>query len=84
MTITTLSSCDLDQDVDRAKRAALQGPVFITNNGTHTHVLLSIAEYRRLAGDGRSLAEALAMRGMEDIKFDPPKIQLKLKVPDFD
>ncbi|CAM5616372.1 type II toxin-antitoxin system prevent-host-death family antitoxin [Rhodanobacter lindaniclasticus] len=84
MTITTLSSRELNQDIGRAKRAALEGPVFITDRGTPAHVLLSYEEYLRLTGDRRTLLEALSMPGMEDIDFDPPKLGLKLRVPSFD
>lgn len=83
MTITTLSSRELNQDIGRAKRAALEGPVFITDRGTPAHVLLSYEEYQRLTGDRRTLAEALAMPGVADVEFDPPKLDLKLRIPDF-
>jgi prevent-host-death family protein len=83
MTITTLSSREFNQDVGRAKRASEKGPVFITHRGKPSQVLLSIEEYERLTGANRSLAEALYMPGMEDIDFDPPKLDLKLKIPDF-
>lgn len=39
MTITTLSSRELNQDVTRAKKAAKNGPVFITDRGKPAHVL---------------------------------------------
>ena len=84
MTITTLSSRELNQDIGRAKRATALGPVFITDRGKPAHVLLSIEEYQRLTGDRRTLAEALAMPGMGDIDFDPPKIEIGLRIPDFD
>jgi prevent-host-death family protein len=84
MTITTLSSRELNQDIGRAKRAAALGPVYITDRGKPAHVLLSIEAYQRLVGGIRTLAEALAMPGMGDIDFDPPKIKLKLQIPDFD
>lgn len=84
MTITTLSSRELNQDIGRAKRAALEGPVFITDRGTPAHVLLSYEEYQRLTGKRRTLLEALSMPGMADIDFDPPKLDIKMRVPDFD
>lgn len=84
MTITTLSSRELNQDIGRAKRAAALGPVYITDRGKPAHVLLSIEEYRRLTGGQRSVLEALAMPGMGDIDFDPPSIELKLRIPGFD
>ena len=49
MTITTLSSRELNQDVAKAKNAAQDGPVFITDRGRTTHVLLSFEEYQRLS-----------------------------------
>ncbi|MDE0351046.1 MAG: type II toxin-antitoxin system prevent-host-death family antitoxin [Gammaproteobacteria bacterium] len=77
MTITTLTSRELNQDVGRAKRAAQAGPVFITNRSHPTHVLLSIEDYRQLAGAGRSLVEALSMEGLADIDFAPPKLRIE-------
>lgn len=44
MTITTLSSRELNQDVSRAKRAARHGPVLITDRGKPAHVLLSFED----------------------------------------
>jgi prevent-host-death family protein len=70
MTITTLSSREFNQDTSRAKKAASEGPVFITDRGKPAHVLLSIEEYRRLSGGQRSIAEALSMPGLSDIELD--------------
>jgi prevent-host-death family protein len=58
---TTLTSREFNQDASRAKRAALSGPVFVTDRGRPTHVLLSVAEYDRLAGLKKSVLELLAM-----------------------
>ena len=63
MTVTTLTSREFNQDLSRAKRAALEGPVIITDRGKPAHVLLNIEEYRRLTTAPRTLAEALAMPG---------------------
>lgn len=41
MTVTTLSGRELNQDLGRAKRAANEGPVIITDRGRPAHVLLS-------------------------------------------
>lgn len=84
MTITTLTSREFNQDTSRAKKAASKGPVFITDRGTPAHVLLTIEEYRKLAGGFVSIADALAMPGGEDIEFDPPKADIKLRIPDLD
>jgi prevent-host-death family protein len=56
-----LTSRDFNRDVSQAKRAALAEPVLITDRGQPTHVLMSIAEYRRLTGEGESIVELLAM-----------------------
>ena len=83
MTITTVTSRELNQNVTRAKKAAKSGPVFITDRGKPAHVLLSIEEYRRLTGQRRSLAEALSMPGLADIDFDPPRARIKVAAPDL-
>ena len=76
MTITTLSSREFNQDASRAKKAATKGPVFITDRGRPAHVLLSFADYQRLIGVNRKIADALAMPGAEDIEFDPPRVTI--------
>ena len=70
MTVTTLTSLELNQDVSRARRAALQGPVFITDQGRPAHVLLSIQEYQRLTGRAPSIADLLAMPGAEAAELE--------------
>ena len=83
MTTTTVTSRELNQDVGRAKKAAKSGPVFITDRGKPAHVLLSIEEYRRLAGERRSLVEALSMPGLADIDFEPPRVRIEAAPPDL-
>lgn len=73
MTITTLSSREFNQDASRAKRAAKNGPVFITDRGRPAHVLLTVEEYRKLTGEGISILDLLAMPGAEDIEFELPQ-----------
>jgi prevent-host-death family protein len=70
MTVTTLTSREFNQDTSGAKKAAQQGPVFITDRGRPAHVLLTIEEYQRLAGGPMSLGEALAQPGT-DFDFNP-------------
>jgi len=83
VTITTFSSRELNQDVTRAKKATEQGPVFITDRGKPAHVLLTIAEYRRLTGQRRNIADALAMPGAAEIAFEPPRIDVEAQPADF-
>ncbi len=56
----TVSSRDFNQNVSSAKRASKQGPVFITDRGKPSHVLLSIKDYQALSASQQSLAEAFA------------------------
>jgi prevent-host-death family protein len=83
MSITTMSSRAFNQDLSRAKNAARAGPVFITDRGRPAHVLLSIEEYRRLAGSRRKITDILAMPGGEDIEFDPPKADIRIRPADL-
>lgn len=83
MTITTISSRDLNQDVTRAKKAAERGPVFITNRGKPAHVLLSIEEYQRLTKQCHNIAHLLAMPSVADIEFEPQPMIIKTRLADF-
>jgi prevent-host-death family protein len=83
MTITTLSSREFNQDTSRAKKAALEGPVFITDRGRPAHVLLSIADYQRLAGQGRNIVESLSMPGLSDIEVEFARTEERPKGADF-
>ncbi len=74
MPITTLSSREFNQNASDAKKAANSGPVFITDRGRPAHVLLSIEDYRKLAGGQIALAEAVAQVGASDADFAPPRV----------
>ncbi|EMA2752331.1 TPA: type II toxin-antitoxin system Phd/YefM family antitoxin [Escherichia coli] len=70
------TSRELNQDVTRAKRAACNGSVFITERGKISHVLLSIEEYQRLTKQRRNIADALSMPEAADIHFEPTGVQI--------
>jgi prevent-host-death family protein len=74
MTITKITSSELNRHVRRVKRAANAGPVIITNRGEPAYVLLRYDAYRRLAGRDPSIRELLDQPGVEDIEFDPPRM----------
>ncbi|MEG3092845.1 type II toxin-antitoxin system Phd/YefM family antitoxin [Sphingomonas sp. PB1R3] len=57
----TLTSREFNQDVSRAKRLARIEPVFITDRGRPTHVLLGIGAFRQLAGQSDNIVDLLAM-----------------------
>lgn len=84
MPIRQMTSRELNQDLARAKREACGGPVIITDRGRPAHVLMEYEDYRRLAGEGTSILEALAMPSSEDIDFDPPKVDIVLETDVFD
>lgn len=71
MGITTISSRTFNQDASGAKRAAQDGPVFITDRGKPAHVLLSIEAYRRLTGHQESILDLLADPEAADVAFEP-------------
>ncbi|MGB9028749.1 MAG: type II toxin-antitoxin system Phd/YefM family antitoxin [Acidobacteriaceae bacterium] len=74
MPITTVTSREFNQDVGRAKKAAVKGPVFITDRGRPAHVLLSIEEYRKITGKHDSIVDLLAAPKAADIEFEPPRL----------
>lgn len=61
------SSRDFNQDVSNAKRVARFEPVFVTDRGKPTHVLMSIDAFRQLAGQAESIVDLLAMPGSVEI-----------------
>jgi prevent-host-death family protein len=58
--LKSFSSREFNQDVSHAKRVATYEPVFVTDRGKPTHVLLSIDAYRQLVGKSDTLADLLA------------------------
>jgi prevent-host-death family protein len=74
MTVTKLSSREFNQDVSRAKRAADEGPVIITDRGEPAYVLLRHEDYRRLKGGGPTIVEMLAQPESADMEFEPPRL----------
>ena len=75
MTVTTLSSREFNQHASEAKKAANEGPVFITDRGRPAHVLLSIEDYQRITGGHQKIADLLAMPGIEDIELEIPQLK---------
>lgn len=73
--MTTINSRTFNQDASGAKRAAQEGPVFITDRGKPAHVLLSIEAYRRLAGPQESILDLLADPEAADVVFEPGRLR---------
>jgi hypothetical protein len=66
--MTTVSSRELNQGVPVA----------------NAEVRLLLAPTDALADSKRNIADALAMPGVADIEFEPPRMSLDLKPADFD
>lgn len=81
MTITTFSSREFNQDASKAKKAASNGPVFITDRGRPSHVLLTIEEYQQITGNQTSIVDLLAMPGGVDVDFEPSRVSDDLYRP---
>lgn len=86
MTIHTFSSRDFTRDVSAAKRATMDGPVFITDRGRPAFALLRIDDYYRIADQHKlSLLDVMdGIPGGEAIDFNPPKLNLKINSTSFD
>lgn len=83
MTALTFSSRDFTRDVSAAKRAATQGPVFITDRGQPAFALLSIDDYYRMTGKKeKSLLDVMdGIPGGDGIDFEPAKLNIQIKTP---
>ena len=84
MSISTISSREFTRDVAAAKRAANDGPVFITDRGKPAFALLRMEDYHRISGQReRSLLEVMQSfeRVEADLEFAP--LAIKLRTLDF-
>ncbi len=75
MTITTLSSRQFNQDASKAKKAAMVGPVFITDRGRPAHVLLTFDAYKKITGGQSKIADLLAMPGVDECELEIPQLR---------
>ena len=80
----TFTSRDFNRDPGSVKRAALSGPVFITDRNKPSLVVLAIKDYERLAGRGLSLLDVLTPEDDHDFEFDPPRAQGSARPVDLD
>lgn len=78
MSISTLSSREFNQNVSGAKRAALNGPVFVTDRGHPAYVLLTIEIYQKITKKKESIIDLIAMPDADDIDFEILKLDKKL------
>jgi len=81
----TMTSREFNQDTGGAKKAAEDGPVYITDRGKPAHVLLTFEDYARLSDNGKSLVDLLsATPGVGDIDFEIPKFEDLAEPATFD
>ncbi|MEP1521284.1 type II toxin-antitoxin system Phd/YefM family antitoxin [Ascidiaceihabitans sp.] len=79
----TISSHEFNQDPNRAIGDARNGPVFITDRGKPSHVLMSYDEYARITSVCSNIVEALSMKGLSEVDFDPEKAPIKARSVDL-
>ncbi len=72
MSVTTFSSRQFNQDAGKAKKAAMSGPVFITDRGRPAHVLLTFDAYKKMTGGRTKIADLLAMPGIDEVEMELP------------
>lgn len=85
MTTKKLTSREFNQDTGGAKKATQDGPVYITDRGRPSHVLLTFADYQRLAANRPSIIDLLAQpQGIEDVEFHTPIATETAEPAEFD
>ena len=77
MTITTVTSRELNQDISKVKKVCEVGPVYVTNRGEPTHVMMTFEEYQKLVGKDENIVELLAMDD-DNIEFKALKLERDL------
>lgn len=86
MPVHTFSSRDFTRDVSAAKRAAADGPVFITDRGRPAFALLKIDDYYCITGDADTMLLDVmdGIPGGDGIEFEPPRLDVHLGTAEFD
>lgn len=85
MPTTKLTSRQFNQDTGGAKKAAEKGPVYITDRGRPSHVLLTFADFQRLSASRPGIIDRLGEpAGIEDTVFETPRSREPAEPPDFD
>lgn len=80
----TVSSREFNQNVSIVKKDSANGPVFITDRGKPSHVLLTIEDYNQLIGEKQNIIGLIGMKEVSDIDFDIPKAKDFHKPEEFD
>ena len=71
---STFTSREFNHDTGRAKKAARSGPVYVTDRGELSFVLLTYDRYRELVGGSSCLVKTLCRTpGVGEIDFEVPR-----------
>ena len=69
----TMTSSEFDEDSKAARHATRYRPLVVPDHGPPPHVLMTWEDYRRLSQENRkTIAQAIALPGVENIAFNPP------------
>lgn len=78
---TVLSCQDFNRHIAKAQKQCEKSPVFVTNRGELSYVLMSYQEYLALLGQKQTIADALAFSNNEikidDIEFERMNIETR-------
>ena len=79
-----MSSREFNQDTSGAKRAASNGPVYVTDRGRPAHVLLSYEQYEELLGAGNVIERLGEPAGVEDVELPIPSLRDQARPAGFE
>ena len=67
---TSVTAREFNRDSSRVKRESDAGPVFITDRGKPSHVLMTINDYRRIMGSNHSWLDLMGDPDAAGIDLD--------------
>jgi PHD/YefM family antitoxin component YafN of YafNO toxin-antitoxin module len=86
MRTSTMTSREFNQHVSRAKRAAIDGPVIITERGKPSYVLMRHEEFAKdslTPNRPQNALEALTDPNASDIDVEFPRLPISFRDVDF-
>ena len=78
MSITTLSSQDVQQDFEKAKAATQHGTVLITECGKPAYVLVKYDDFQAMTADTPTIIELLSCKAAASIEFEVERMEVSL------
>jgi|LauGreDrversion4_2_1035121.scaffolds.fasta_scaffold135929_3 hypothetical protein len=78
MHINTFTSREFNQNPNKAKNAAKDGIVFITERGAVSHVLLKLDDYNKISAKQPSIIDMLAMPDECNLEFEARNLNSKI------